>query len=196
MHWAYKYAKQIVAKKKKKQYLVESGITPSGILHAGHFREVMTQELVKFALQDLGYNAIHQYVWDDFDRFRKVPNNVPKKWEQYIGLPVTKVPDPWGCHKSYADHFAKPFINEMNQVGVKLPFVSMEKEYEKCKFANLIKTVLEKSNETIAVLNKFRKEDHPKGWLPIRLYCEKCGKDTTTQEYLGEYKIKYNVIWK
>ena len=192
MHWAEQYAEEIVKKKPgKTEYVVESGITPSGIVHAGNFREVMSQDLVYKALLKKGVKARYQYIWDDFDRFRKVPKGVDEKWEQYIGVPVSKVPDPWGCHESYSQHFASKLIEENEKCGVEADYIYMSEQYEKCEFAEEMRIVLEKKDEVRKILNDYRKEPYPPDWMPVRVYCEKCWKDTTTAEYLGEYKLKY-----
>ena len=36
---------------------------------------------------------------DDLDGLRKVPENVPNREDvqQYLGIPVSKIPDPFGC---------------------------------------------------------------------------------------------------
>jgi len=191
MHWADNFAKQIIKRKKKKEYVIESGITPSGVVHAGNFREIMTQDLVYKALLSQGVKAKYQYIWDDYDRFRKVPKGISKEWEQYIGLPVTKTPDPWGCHDFYADHFKEKIIKESELCGVNPTFISMTEKYEKCAFAENMKTALENASVIQEILNNFRKTPHPKDWLPVRVYCEKCGKDTTKVIYPGEYTLNY-----
>ncbi len=43
---------------------------------------------------------------DDMDGLRKVPDNVPNKamLAEYLGKPLTKVPDPFGKFESFAHH--------------------------------------------------------------------------------------------
>ncbi|MCD6414737.1 MAG: lysine--tRNA ligase [Candidatus Diapherotrites archaeon] len=196
MHWSDSYAKQIVARKPdKEEYVVESGITPSGIVHAGNFREVLTQDFVYRALLKLGVKARYQYVWDDYDRFRKVPAGVPESWkkeaEDYIGIPVSETPDPWGCHKSYSEHFASELIEENKACDVEADYIWMSKEYKKCTFAENMKIALENKDSIREILNDYRKEPLSERWMPVRVYCEKCGKDTTSVEYLGGYRLRY-----
>ena len=191
IHWADKFAEKIIKWKQKDEYLVESGVTPSGIVHAGNFREIFTQELVFKAFLDKGVKVKYQYFWDDYDRFRKVPAGVPEKWNEYIGLPTTKIPDPWECHDSYAEHFKSKVIKEMEAVGIECEFKSAAIEYAKGTFVEHVKTALENTKKIKEIHDKFRKEPLPEDWLPIRLYCEKCGKDTTKTKYLGKYKIEY-----
>ena len=57
-HWADIYAKKIIEEKgKKERYTVASGITPSGTVHIGNFREVISVDLVARALGDMGQNV-------------------------------------------------------------------------------------------------------------------------------------------
>jgi len=192
LHWADKFAQVVIENNPdKKEYMVESGITPSGVVHIGNFREVMVQELVYRALLDKGTKATFQYIWDDFDRFRKVPKGVNPKWEQYIGMPVSKVPDPWGCHDSYAAHFKEKMESELEKISVRPKYLSATKLYEKCTFAENLKTGFEKTKEIREILDRFRHKPLEEDWVPAVAYCEKCGKDTTKVTYLGGYELEY-----
>jgi lysyl-tRNA synthetase class 1 len=192
MHWADQYADEVIKQNpNKKEYVVESGITPSGDVHAGNFREVLTQDFVYRALLKRGVRARYQYFWDDWDRFRKVPQGVPASWEEHIGKPNSSVPDPNGCHKSYADHFIEKAVGEAKALGVECSYLRASEEYPKCKFAEEIRMALEKRDTIREVVNEFRKEGHDKGWMPTRVYCEVCEKDNTTHEYLGDYQVHY-----
>lgn len=54
-HWADFYAEKIKKEKGPKNlYTVASGITPSGTVHIGNFREVISVDLVARALRDSG----------------------------------------------------------------------------------------------------------------------------------------------
>ncbi len=192
MHWADKYAKEIIERDPdKERYVVESAITPSGVVHAGNFREILTQDFVYRALKRKREKAKFIYVWDDFDRFRKVPKGVPDNFSEYIGLPVSSTPDPWECHESYSEHFIAQAEEEARELDIEADFIKMSEEYPKSIFADEIKTALEKKEQIRQILNKYRSKPRPEGWMPTRTYCEECGKDTTQQEYLGDYKIKY-----
>ena len=56
-------------------------------------------------LRRRGLPIRHLHVWDDYDRFRKVPAGVDAAWGEHIGRPLCAVPDPEGCHDSWAEHF-------------------------------------------------------------------------------------------
>src|SRR5262245_38242147 len=58
-------------------FVVAAGITPSGVVHIGNFRELITVDLVARALRDRGAKVRFIFSWDDFDVFRKVPADAP-----------------------------------------------------------------------------------------------------------------------
>ena len=190
--WADQIANRIIKEKgKKKVYTCASGITPSGVIHIGNFREVITTDLVVKALENKGKKVRFIYSWDDFDRFRKVPANIPKKYEKYIGIPLSDIPSPFEKNLSYAQHFEKKFEKELKKVNVDPKFIRQSKMNKQRKYASLIKIVLDKRKEIISILNKYRKEPLAKNWYPIVIYCEKCNKDFTKILDVKGYEISY-----
>ena len=189
--WADKMADQIIKERgKKKEYACAAGIGVSGILHIGNFRDAITVDLVVRALKDKGKKVRFIYSWDDFDRFRKVPANISKSYEKYIGIPVSEVPSPYGKEK-YAEHFEKIFEKELSAVGIKPEFISQSHMNKKCKYASLIKTSIDKRKEIMKILNKYRKEPLKENWMPVTVYCEKCKKDFTKIIDIKGYIISY-----
>jgi len=195
MHWTDVIAQKIIqVRGDKDEYIIESGITPSGMIHAGNFREVITADLVRLALEKRGKKVKFLYVWDDYDVLRKVPTNLPKKdlIEKNLRKPVFKVPDVFDCHKTYAEHFEKVFENESEMAGIKATFVYAHEHYLKCEFAEEIKTALEKTDKIKEILNEYRREPLAEDWLPIFVFCEKCDKDTTTEiKWEKGYEVSY-----
>ena len=182
-HWADSIAGQICRTKPKSgdKFVCAAGITPSGTVHIGNFREMVTVELVARALKDKKKNVRFVYSWDDFDRFRKIPANMPKPetLQQHIGMALTKTPDTFGCHKSYAEHFEKEVEQYLPAVGISPEFIYESGEYEKCRYANEIKFILQNREKIKMILDKFKTEPATENWWPVQIYCEKCGKDTT-----------------
>lgn len=194
-HWADRFAEQIIKiKGDKENYVMAAGITPSGTIHMGNFREVITADLIKRALEDLGKKIKFIYSWDNNDVLRKVPKNLPKQKELQAELrkPVFAVFDPFGCHKSYAEHFEKEMEADIPKVGINPEYLYQHKEYQNCLYAEEIKTALEKTEKIIEILNQFRQEPLEKGWMPIFVFCDKCKKDTIEKlKWEGNYNISY-----
>ena len=98
MHWAYEVAHELIRKNPNKEtFVCAAGISPSGSVHIGNFREIVTTYFVVRALQDLGKKTRFIFSWDDYDRFRKVPKNIDPSFAKYIGMPYCDIPDPYGC---------------------------------------------------------------------------------------------------
>lgn len=194
-HWADLAAERVIEEfKNNKLFVCAAGITPSGTVHIGNFREVITVDLVSKALKAKGKKVRFIYSWDDYDRFRKVPKNLPKKelLKKYLGKPTVDTPDPYGCHKNYAEHLEKEFENELPKVDIHPEFLYQNKKYRKCEYADNIKYILNRRDDIRKVLDKYRKEPLEKDWFPLSIFCEKCGTDETKViDYDGEYTITY-----
>jgi lysyl-tRNA synthetase class 1 len=73
-----------------------SGISPSGPIHLGNLREVMTTHLVAGgAAPNRGHEVIHHHSWDDFDRLRKDPGEHRSQLRRSTSaVPIAEIPDP------------------------------------------------------------------------------------------------------
>ena len=71
-HWAYATAGELIKNNPGKTIVCASGISPSGIVHAGNLREVMTAYFVNTALKHLGADTKLLFSWDNFDALKLV----------------------------------------------------------------------------------------------------------------------------
>jgi len=195
MHWADQTARRVIKEKgSKDKYTVAAGITPSGTVHIGNFREMITVDLVHRALKDAGKKVRFIYSWDDYDVFRKIPKNMPKQelLRKYLRKPIIDTPDTFGCHKSYAEHNEKEVENVLPLVGIKPEFLYQSRKYRSCEYKEEIKFVLNNKEKVRGILDKFRKEKLPQDWYPLSIYCEKCNMDETKViDYDNKYTITY-----
>lgn len=194
-HWADQVANRIVQQLGEHEvYTVAAGITPSGVVHIGNFREVLTVDLVARSLRKLGKNVRMIFSWDDFDTFRKVPKNLPNQamLKQHLRKPICMVPDPHEQWSSYAEANIKVFEHELLQVSIKPDFLYQHKIYQSGKYAESIRHALESVSSIKSILNKYRENPLDKDWLPTTIYCETCDRDEiTSQKYLGEWSYGY-----
>ncbi|MFA5405953.1 MAG: lysine--tRNA ligase [Candidatus Nanoarchaeia archaeon] len=197
LFWADAEALEVIKSRgKKSSYVCSAGITPSGPKHIGNFREIITVDMIVKALRDSGKNVKFLYVWDSYDRFRKVPADVPNnKFElmkNEIGKPVCDVIDPWGCHSSWAEHWMTKLEHEIALTGIKPDYIRQHDLYRQGVYANSIKQALVKRDVIINNLNKYRKEPLDANWYPIIVYCERCSKDLPQiTSYDGKYSLSY-----
>ena len=172
-HWADIYADRIIREKGDKEvYTCASGITPSGTVHIGNFREIISVELVVRALRARGKNVRFIYSWDDYDVFRKVPKNMPEqeKLATYLRKPITLVPDTTGRADNYARGNELDVEKILPKVGVTPEYLYQAERYRSSMYAEGMRTALEKRAEIKAVLDEFRTEPLPEDWWPISVF--------------------------
>lgn len=194
MHWSEKIAKEIIRRSPdKEEYVCAAGISPSGSIHIGNFRDIVTSYFVCLALRRQGKKARLLFSWDEFDRLRKVPVNVQKiteGFEKYIGMPYASIPDPYGCCSSYAEHFEKEFEASLAAFGIEVDFRRQAEMYRSGAYKDEIIYALKHRDEIFDILDSFRTQDstaeEKANYYPVGIYCSKCGKDTTKITSLSE----------
>ncbi|MBP9682763.1 MAG: lysine--tRNA ligase [Bacteriovorax sp.] len=195
VHWADLTADKLIrANADKDLYTLASGITPSGVVHFGNFREVITVDLVARALKKRGKKVRFIFSWDDYDTFRKVPLNLPKQDElaKYLFNPIVDTPDPFGAHESYAAHHEKNFEEQIAKMGVVVEPLYQAKKYRGGEYREQIKNTLKKRDIIAGILNKWRATPLDNNWWPVSVYCEKCNRDkTAVTHYDGDSTITY-----
>jgi lysyl-tRNA synthetase, class I len=191
MHWADVLADELL-KEEKKNYVLATGITPSGPIHIGNMREVLTTEAVYRSLIDKGAKADFIYVADDFDHLRKVYPFLPKSYEKYVGVPIYEIPCPCGKHKSYADHYLSFFLNSMKELGISPKVYRASEMYAKGMYFEAIQIALENMDKIKEILETISKRKLPKEWIPFNIRCNKCRRLTSTKAILYEFpNIEY-----
>ena len=135
---------------------VSSGASPSGPVHLGNLREFLTTHFVADELRRRGLEVRHLHVWDDYDRFRKVPAGTPASWSEHIGRPLTDVPDPWECHASWADHFKAPLQQALADLGVEMEEISQTELYRAGTYRDQVLTAVRARRDIDAVLERYR----------------------------------------
>lgn len=195
-HWADIYADKIIREKGEKDlYTCASGITPSGTVHIGNFREMISTELVVRALRDKGKNVRFIYSWDEYDVFRKVPKNMPQPelLEKYLRCPITMVPDTSGAGcESYARKNEVDVEKILPAVGITPEYLYQAERYRASRYAEGMRHALEHKKEIIDILNEYRTEPLTDEWWPISVFSSFTNKDTTTiLSWDGEWGITY-----
>ncbi len=188
--WAENIAKQIIARRPdKEEYVCAAGISPSGSIHIGNFRDIATSYFVVQALRGLGKKAKLLFSWDEYDRLRKIPVNVSAvrdDMEQYVGKPYCDVPNPFGNDRdaeTYAEYFEKEFMESIGAFGIEMDYRYQSQMYRSGKYTDLILKAIAKRKEIFDVLDRHRTqtatEEERNNFFPVSIYCDCCGKDTT-----------------
>lgn len=200
-HWAEKIAQQIINKKPdKEEYVCAAGISPSGSVHIGNFRDVATSLFVVKALEKKGKKARLLFSWDELDRLRKVPSNVAavtENFEENIGRAYVDIENPFKDDtesQTYAEHFEKEFEESIKPFDIKLDFRHQAAMYRSGKYAKDVIFALSKRKEIFDILDRHRTqdstEDERNNYYPVSIYCPHCGRDTTKITSLSEDNTK------
>ena len=184
MNWAKEVALRIIEERPNEEiYTVASGVSPSGFVHIGNFREIATPYLVAKELKKLGKKVRYILSFDEFDRFRKVPGNIDPSFEKYIGMPYTDLPSPFTENESYAQYMENRFLNELKAMDVEVECIYQTKEYQSGRYNKYIKIAMDNREKIFDIIDEFRTQDatdeERKNYYPISIYCSNCKKDST-----------------
>lgn len=172
--WVSRLADEVIedARKRDTKVVCASGISPSGPIHLGNLREVMTPHLVADEVRRRGIECEHLISWDDYDRFRKVPNGiagVDSSWAEHIGKPLTAVPAPPGSSaESWAAHFREQCERSLAQLGVTYRSISQTQQYTAGAYVDQILFAMKHRDQIDKVLDQYRTlpaadQQQPKG---------------------------------
>ncbi|MBF8189537.1 lysine--tRNA ligase [Nonomuraea sp. K274] len=182
--WVSKFADEVISEAERhapgKPIVCASGLSPSGPIHLGNLREVMTPHLVADEIRRRGVECVHLLSWDDYDRFRRVPAGVDPSWAEHIGKPLTSVPAPPGStHANWAEHFKAPMIEALAELGVEYRGISQTGQYTSGAYRAQILLALRERARIDAVLSRYRSKQ-VEGYFPYKPYCDLCERDLTT----------------
>lgn len=185
MNWALEEAKKLIKKyPEKNEFVIASGVSPSGFIHIGNFREIVTTFFVGKELENLGKKVRFILSFDDFDRFRKVPKGIPESYSKYIGMPYTSIPSPFNKNKTYAKEMEDRFVEELNRLGIYPETISQTEQYKSGRYGEKIKLAMKQRKQIFDIIANYKTQEFTvedrNNYYPISLYCEQCGKDSTT----------------
>lgn len=182
MFWADKIAKEIISSKKHKPYWVDDMFTPSGFAHIGSLRGPLVHDIVYRALTDGGAKTTWTYVFNDFDPIDGLPPELLEKSGKYLGFPLRSAPSPFEGFESFADYFSQDFKKVLQSLGMRAEYLSSWDMYREGKFNEVIREALENAEVIQDIYQKVSgSKKREKGWLPLQVVCEKCGKLGTTR---------------
>jgi lysyl-tRNA synthetase class 1 len=168
--WVSRFADEVIEESERrapgKPVVVASGLSPSGPIHLGNLREVMTPHLVADEIRRRGHQVRHLISWDDYDRYRKVPEGIAgvdkKAWEEHIGKPLTSVPAPKGSsYPNWAEHFKAAMIESLAELGVEFDGISQTEQYTSGVYREQILHAIKHRGDIDAILDQYRTKKAP-----------------------------------
>ena len=158
--WPYEEARKILkrwpdGKPGGEPILFETGYGPSGLPHIGTFNEVLRTTMVRRAFETLSDQPTRLVAFsDDMDGLRKVPDNVPNgaMLGHHLGKPLSRIPDPFGTHESFAAHNNARLRDFLDRYGFDYEFASSTDYYASGRFDEQLRQVLRRYDRIMGVM--------------------------------------------
>ena len=170
MHWADFTAQRLM--ERGSEQVSASGITPSGEFHIGHLREILSAEMIHRACVDAGMRSKYIFIVDSMDPLRRVYDFLSPEYEDFIGCPLAFIPAPEADGSpgdggvTYAEYFLSPFLDALEQIGVRPEVVMNHETYEKGLFAEYIDSAITNRDEIRAIIQQISGRELPPDWFP------------------------------
>lgn len=174
--WPFEEARKLLKRFEKtgfpEKVLFETGYGPSGLPHIGTFGEVARTSWVRHAFHILTDNKVPTELLcfsDDMDGMRKVPDNVPnpEMLKPALGLPLTRVPDPFGTDESFGHHNNAKLRAFLDAFGFEYRFASSTDYYADGVFDEGLVRMLERYDDVMKVMLATLREERQKTYAPL-----------------------------
>ncbi len=170
--WPFEEARRLVKRYEKappeKGYvLFETGYGPSGLPHIGTFGEVLRTTMVRRAFEVISDIPTKLICFsDDLDGMRKVPGNVPnpEALQDYLQMPLTSVPDPFGTHESFGDHNNAMLRRFLDTFGFDYEFYSARTFYKTGQFDEILMRCAERYDDLMKIMLKSLREERQQSY--------------------------------
>ncbi|PLW75145.1 lysine--tRNA ligase [Cohaesibacter celericrescens] len=183
--WPFEEARKLVKRYAKTgmpdEVLFETGYGPSGLPHIGTFGEVARTSMVRTAFRAITNDQVNTRLLcfsDDMDGFRKVPTNVPQQemLAQYLGMPLTRVPDPFGTHEGFAQHNNARLCAFLDQFDFDYEFASSTDYYTSGRFDETLLRMLEVYDKVMDIILPTLGAERQATYSPFLPVCPRTGK--------------------
>ncbi len=224
--WPYEEARKLLkrypqGKPNGAPIVFETGYGPSGLPHIGTFNEVLRTTMVQHAFEAMSDAPTRLIEFsDDMDGLRKVPDNVPNQamLNEHLGKPLSRIPDPFGTHESFAAHNNAMLRDFLDRFGFDYEFISSSAQYESGAFDDALKNVLRHYQGIMDIMLPTLRKERAATYSPVLPISKKSGVvlqvpvtvvdadaglisfvddgDTVTQSILGgKAKLQWKVDW-
>ncbi|MDR1375247.1 MAG: lysine--tRNA ligase [Holosporaceae bacterium] len=196
--WPFEEARRLLSRNsinEKGYALFETGYGPSGLPHIGTFGEVARTTYVRHAFECLTGVKTKLYAFsDDMDGLRKVPENIPHRdmVEKYLGYPLSRIPDPFGCHESFGEHNNSKLREFLDSFNFAYEFQSSTDWYRSGKFNDVLENVLVHHKEILEIMLASLREERAATYSPFLPISPKTGR--VLQVNIDEYLVDAGTV--
>ena len=194
----------------KPDLVVNAGLSVSGLQHVGRLRgEITLSQLLTRSLRAEGRNVLQSLVLYTQDEWKAKEAQIGQfpgdEGRQYIGRRLIDVPDPFGCHGGWVDHYWKDFGGVLDRFAPSpdpgkrargesdVRIVTTTEAYRNPEMQAVVRDLASRPEEVRALVNKYRsRRPYPASWLPFEAFCEGCGTIGATTVRLERTTVSYH----
>jgi lysyl-tRNA synthetase class 1 len=183
-HWADEIVDRIISERggPGAKQRISTGISPSGQIHIGNLREVVTADAIYRVLVERGCDVEFHYVADNYDPLRHVyPFLDAAVYAPLVGKPLSEIPCPCGRHGSYSDHFLDPFLRTLEELHIRVTVYRADQFYKAGRMNRVVVAALERRDTIARILREMTGRQVEPDWSPFNPICEACEKITTAK---------------
>ncbi len=185
--WPFEEARRLIKRLEsvdpgaEKTVIFETGYGPSGLPHIGTFGEVARTSMVRHAFEVLteGRRKTRLICFsDDMDGLRKVPSNLPNQdlLAAHLEKPLSRVPDPFGTHESFAHHNNARLRSFLDQFGFDYEFFSATTCYTSGMMDATLLRMLAVYDDVMAIILPTLGPERQATYSPFLPVCPRTGK--------------------
>ncbi len=159
---------------------IATGATCAYLGDERNLREFLVADEAARWLRRAGHTVVFFLIDDSLDplNFRQLRVAVNKneelieKFQHWCGKPIAHLPDPWGCHESYAAHFEEELIDRLHSLDCHPNLVTTAHLYERGVYKPYVTSVFERYDEIMAFFaERFPTYTPNKLFWPICPHC-------------------------
>jgi lysyl-tRNA synthetase class 1 len=106
---------------------------------------------------------------------------LPESLERFLGFPVSNIPDPFGCHKSYGAHMSSLLLEALDKCGIQYVYMSAKDAYDKGLLLKETRQILSNAQKVGEIVKQEVGQERYTEVLPFFPVCSKCGRIYTTK---------------
>jgi lysyl-tRNA synthetase class 1 len=186
VHWIQDIVGKVL-ERNPEQYLIVTGKSMSGSVHVGFMKEIVIADVIKRELKELGKKAKTVFISDDFDPIRSFPPSLTLSPDEYMGVPYSDAPDPYGCCESLGAHWTNELVETFPEFGADPEVVLQSKLYETKEMLDAVHICLRNTETIREILIEYVARDFDEkqraeyiasmnSWYPVSVICPVCGR--------------------
>ncbi len=186
VHWIRDIVNEVV-QRSTDQYTIVTGKSMSGSVHVGFMKEIIIADVIKRELLQLGKKAKSVFIADDYDPIRSFPPSLTLSPDEYMGVPYSDAPDPYGCCESLGAHWINELVETFPEFGADPEVVLQSKLYTTKPMLDAVRICLQHTETIREILIEYVARDFDeaqkssyiesmKTWYPVSVICPECGR--------------------